>query len=343
MNEPHDPSAEPRHIDLAAAAWLIKRDRGLTAAEQDEFLQWLAADARHGEWFARHQQTWKDLNALAQWQPEHSADPNPDLLARPARSRRAWRLPAGVALAAAALALAWLGLASREPAPTPETAAAARKLSPALGYESRVLDDGSIVELKRGAIVVADFTPAERGIRLVAGEAHFKVTKDARRPFVVRAGTVNVRAVGTAFGVCLNAASVEVLVTEGRVQVTPPVAAPAVSAAAELGAGERTVVSLAGEAAPPQVVAVSGEEIARRLSWQPQLFDFNATPLREVVAAFNRHNHVELVIGDPALANVPIVASFRSDNVDGFVRLLELSAGVRAERGERSIVLRRAR
>ena len=41
--------ADITRIDLAAAEWLVKRDRGLTAEEQDAFLQWMAADPRHGE------------------------------------------------------------------------------------------------------------------------------------------------------------------------------------------------------------------------------------------------------------------------------------------------------
>ena len=46
--EPDSPAAGRRA--QAAADWLVRRDRRLTAAEQDEFLEWLAADARHGEW-----------------------------------------------------------------------------------------------------------------------------------------------------------------------------------------------------------------------------------------------------------------------------------------------------
>jgi len=38
-----------------------------------------------------------------------------------------------------------------------------------------------------------------------------------------------------------------------------------------------------------------------------------------------------------------MVASFRSDNVDGFVRLLELTAGVRAERSGDTIRLHKTR
>ena len=72
--------------------------------------------------------------------------------------------------------------------------------------------------------------------------------------------------------------------------------------------------------------------------------DFNAAPLHDVVAEFNRRNRVQLRVADPALAAVRISAAFRSDNVEGFVRLLEAGFGARAERhGDAEIVLVRTR
>jgi transmembrane sensor len=209
------------------------------------------------------------------------------------------------------------------------------------GYESRALDDGTVVELNGGAQIDVQFTAAERRVRLVRGEAHFQVAKNPLRPFLVEAGGVTVRAVGTAFNVLLGSQAVDVLVTEGRVRVDPPAAAAAARVAPDVSAGQRVVVSLSGGAAPV-VSTVSEEEIARRLAWQPRLLDFSATPLAEVAAEFNRRNRTQLVLADPALRAMPIVASFRSDNLDGFVRMLEISAGVSVERTGDTVVLRRA-
>jgi transmembrane sensor len=93
----------------------------------------------------------------------------------------------------------------------------------------------------------------------------------------------------------------------------------------------------------PIVEAASSEDVAHSLEWKPHMLDFESTPLAEVVAVFNRHNRAQLTIGDEALRTLPIVASIRSDNVDGFVRLLEATSGVRAERRDSEIILRRAR
>jgi len=190
---------------------------------------------------------------------------------------------------------------------------------------------------------VLQFTAAERRVVLVHGEAQFAVARNPLRPFVVRAGGVDVRAIGTAFNVKLDGAQLEVLVTEGTVQVAarpPAVAAtadarPPAPMVERLTAGHRTVISVAprpADAVPPVVIATSPEEIARLLDWQPRLLDFDFTPLHEVAAEFNRRNRVQLTLADPALATLPIVASIRSDNVEGFVRLLETTLNIRAER-----------
>ena len=326
-----------REIALAASGWIVRNNRGLTAAEQDEFSSWLAADPRHGEWWAKRRQAWSEFDVLTEWRPEHSSEPNPDLLAAPRRGRRnglKWVFPVSLALAAG-VAVALIVL---RPAPAGKNVPV---IAAAAGYESRALDDGTVVELNGGAEIEVQFTAAERRVRLVRGEAHFQVAKNPLRPFVVEAGGVAVRAVGTAFNVLLGSQAVDVLVTEGRVRVDPPAAAAAARVAPDVSAGQRVVVSLSGGAAPV-VSTVSEEEIARRLAWQPRLLDFSATPLAEVAAEFNRRNRTQLVLADPALRAMPIVASFRSDNLDGFVRMLEISAGVSAERTGDTVVLRRA-
>jgi transmembrane sensor len=315
-----------------AARWLALHDRGLSGAEQDEFLQWLAADPRHGAWFARHRGGWERLDRIAAWHPQHGAEPNPDVLARPAR-RAWWRRPA-LRAAAVILFLSGGGIAVQRLWTERGAASGA-----AAGYERRVLEDGSTIELTGAAELEVHFTPGERRVALRRGEALFTVAKDAARPFVVRAGGVSVRAVGTAFNVRLEAERVAVLVTEGRVQVAPPERA---AAAPLVGAGELAVVALAAGSVP-QVRPAPAAEQARVRAWQPQLLDFAATPLAEVLAELNRRNRVQLVLADPALGRLSIAASIRSDNLEGFVQLLATTARLRAEpQGDYRIVLRAA-
>ena len=145
MRRPEPDSPEAQRRAQVAADWLVKRDRGLTPAEQDEFFAWLAADPRHGEWLALHRNVVGDFSVLAQWRPEHSEEPNPDLLARPAR-RRLWFVPMTLAAAAA---MALLAFWSRPPVQSPPAPAPIG----ATELERRILEDGSTVDLNRGAVV----------------------------------------------------------------------------------------------------------------------------------------------------------------------------------------------
>jgi transmembrane sensor len=329
--EPDSPEADRRSRE--AAEWLARRDAGLTAVEQDEFLQWLAGDPRHGEWLALHRAVVADFTALAQWRPEHSEEPNPDLLA-PQRGRVRWLAPVGLAAAAAiAIGLAFWGGGSP---------------SPAAPLARRLLEDGSSVELNRGAVVRDAFTAKERRVELVTGEAYFSVAKNPDRPFIVRAGGVDVRAIGTAFSVRLDAGAVEVLVTEGRVGVrhekeSAQIATAAADTATLVDAGQKATVSLT-TIAPPQVSAATPAQISRHLGWQTQLLDFSSAPLAVAVAEFNLRNSVQFEIADTDLAAMPIVASIRSDNVEGFVQFLAAAPGVQIERrGVDTIIVRRKR
>ena len=346
MSDAADPAPESEAIAHAAAAWVLRLDRGLTAAEQDDFLQWLASDPRHAVQLARHRKNWQRLERLAQWRPEHSARPNPDLLAPTPRGVRCFAPVLALAAAAAVAALVvW-----RKPAESsPVMRAPAVAVVPAPPVTQRTLEDGTVVELNKGAVLAVEFSPDLRRVRLEHGEAHFTVAKNPARPFVVSARGMDVVAVGTAFNVRLDSAVVEVLVTEGRVRVSelpkPVAGSPEKPAVVPLlQAGQRAVVSLASQPEAPQIATLTPGEIARVLAWQHRMLDFTAAPMAEVVAEFNRRNGVQLVIADPELAAVRISATFRSDNIEGFVSLVEMGFGTRAERhGESEIWLRKAR
>jgi transmembrane sensor len=336
-----NPSGHSRSsVDSAAAAWLAKRDRGLVAAEQDAYLQWLRENPAHSAAIAQLERMWSRLDGLHTWQPAHSSRPNPDLLAPPRRRLR-WIWPTALAAAAAvtiAAFVCWQPLRTtpRTPAPVAHTAP-----------EKKTLEDGTVVDLNTGAEIEVKFTATTRAVRLVRGEAHFAVAKNPARPFVVTADTFEVRAVGTAFAVQLNPGAVSVLVTEGRVKLDElPAAADdhAPRIASELVAGQEALVVLREGSSPNvHVREVAADEIARLLAWQSLQLEFVSLPLREVVEAFNRHNTRRLLIEDHETGEIVVGGSFRADNIEPFVRLLDLGFGVSAYPRGDDIVLRRRR
>ncbi len=351
MKPPGDGSIPPE-VHEQAALWVSRRDRGLTPDEQDAYMHWLHSHPAHRHAVARHAAALQRLMQLHDWAPGHTEEPNEDILA-PARPRP-WRR---VLLAAACLALA-AAIAWRAPSSAGPEAASASADNYLRVNERLALPDGSRVELKDGSRIQVEYSAHERVVRLERGEAHFSVWKDALRPFVVRVGQVAVVAVGTAFNVRREDRNVEVLVTSGRVRLAAAAAsdstgetagsAGSAPAGAELGAGERASVdALAPVPAGglvPAITRVSNDEIAQALSWQTPRLEFRDTPLASAVAQFNRLNKHQLVIGDAGLVDLRIGGNFRPDNVEAFVRLLELGFSVQAtRRGEHETILRRRR
>ena len=250
--------------------------------------------------------------------------------------RRRRQRRAGVAVASLALAVvigfAWRG--SEKTAPAAGPVATTTVTRPA----RQLLADGSHVELNGDAQVRVELSAAVRRVTILRGEAHFEVAHDAGRPFVVVAGDVAVRAVGTAFAVRLAPAGVNVLVTDGRVAVdratSDPLATP-VNPLAFVSKGARVEVSpadLAPAAASPVVVTVSPEELAERLAWRVPRLEFNDTPLREAVALFNRHGPVKLSLAAAPLGDLRVSGTVRADNTAALLQLLRADYGIEAMR-----------
>jgi transmembrane sensor len=340
-------------VELAAANWLVLQDRGLSADEQRQFERWLETDARHRRLYAGLRTTWGAIDRM----------PAGAIVAPTARRRWKAQLIAGSLAAAAALVFMASMLSTRRASGPARHEA----VTPVGGFQALSLPDGSVVRLNTASAVEVAYSATERGVRLTQGEASFEVARDTARPFVVRVGEVDVRAVGTIFNIRRGSDTVEVLVTEGKVRVNdaasgrslisgelsapprdtagasadaskPPAEAPPGDAL--LVAGQRLRLKVAAVAAPvAAVVELAPDEVARALAWQNRRVEFDLEPLEAIVAEFNRYNRHQLVIADPRLAQQRFGGKFPARDIEAFVRSLETTFGVRVERRENETVL----
>ncbi len=342
--------AARERAESAAAAWLAGFDAGVSPEKRRQFEKWLAEDPLNADAWTGLKGVWDAFDG-----PRISGEAPAmvrELAAR--RRRRVFRVRLGAcAAAAAAAAAAWAFLSVRS---VPPSTAAGIVASNAviLRPESRVLPDGSVVELNKGARIEVEYQPATRNVRLVSGEANFAVAKNHERPFIVTVGGVQVRAVGTAFALKLGSESVDLLVTEGRVAVDRPAGNPVPDrseGAAPAGSAVPVFVSAGSLLVVPTGAHVSGdtlhiqnltpEEIDRRLAWREPSIGLSDTPLADAVALFNQGGRLHLSIDDPQLARLRLSGVFRAGNAEGFVRLLESNYGVKVERrGDGEVVLR---
>lgn len=329
MTQSYESENNRRDAGNEAAAWAWRLDRGLSAQEQDELFDWIAADPIHADLLSRHRQDWKRLDNLSAWCPEHSSRPNPDLLApkaKPGISRLVWFSMA----AAAALAVGFVIFQEGSSRSANAVSEAIAEAKPEIRNQ---LEDGSTIKLKEGAEVTVLFTSSERRVRLEKGEAFFIVAKDASRPFVVEVHGVDVSAVGTAFNVRLDEDAVEVLVAEGIVEVASSSddgVSPELNEKPRFEAHQRAIISLSSQKEAPQVAVLSKAEIQRVLAWQHGAMTFAAKPLAEIIEELNRLNDTQLTIVDPDLASERFTGTFLSSNVEGFVSVLKNGYGVDA-------------
>lgn len=191
-------------------------------AEAAEVQAWAAASPDNGHYLEELRWLWQQAPA-GRSAPSFTVDVETALASvrskidRPVALRASigwrWAIAAGLTLVLAAY---WFFRPTTLPL-TPTDAAMA-------SYALRdTLTDGTVIALnQQTSIQVAQgYNQRERRLRL-NGTAHFAVYPDPKRPFVVEADQVEVKAVGTAFNVETRAAEGKVLVfvTEGKVAMT---------------------------------------------------------------------------------------------------------------------------
>ncbi len=310
--------AEQVALRQTAAAWMVRRDRGLSAAESIEYELWLAADPRH----TSAMRTLGDAWTMLERTPEPFAERSLEVAAH-RRSRHRTVVAISSLAAAAALtiaALGWWRAAERfEP-----TASGLVAVGPRGGL---ALADGSVVQLNAGGEIIEEFDRNERRVRLTRGEAHFTVVKEPGRPFVVMAGALRVQAVGTVFNVNLQSARIEVLVTEGRVQL----ASARESTAPLVEAGQRAVLETDRNGPAITVSRPDRAEIAHALLWQETLVPLGGATLAEIVQDFERRFGVRMVLADPELAGLRVGGRLRGDNPENFAKLLATTFDLEVE------------
>ena len=310
-------------IDGIAARWVMRMDRGeIGEAEQRDLDAWLEADTRHRGAFIRAQAVWCDMDRIA-------ALGGGELMSAPRRRWAAASFQRAAAIAACVLALTLtsLGVSSRY--------FAGRESTDRGETRRLMLDDGSALALNTQSVLQVKYDDDERRIVLRQGEATFQVAHDEQRPFVVQAGDVSVRAVGTAFNVRMKPEGVEVTVTEGVVDIlrTDDPDKPAIR---RVRHNEEVV---AQTERPIAVETVSDAVIARRLAWQEGRLIFEGERLAAAIEEVNRYSSTRVVIDDPELAQKAFIGTFKIGDARGFAHAAAAAFNMRVVEREKNLHL----
>jgi transmembrane sensor len=312
-------------IDGIAAGWAVRASEGALAEhDRGELEAWLARDPRHRGAFVRAQAIWHDLDRVAAMAGSGSEEP---VVRAPSPHRRMRTFAIAASLLVAVLA--GLGVGHEH--------YAGRHVAGVGQIVRLVLDDGSIVVLNTDSEIRVRYGQAQRGIHLQRGEATFQVVSDPARPFVVEAGDVAARAVGTEFAVRRVGDAVAVTVIEGVVEVERP----GFRRLEQPRRAARNDQIVAARAQPMVETVLTTEEVTRRHSWREGYLTFDGERLETAIAEMNRYSSVPIRIVDPDLASEHFVGVFRIGDTRAFARSAAATFDARVVEDAGAIVLTR--
>ena len=183
--------------------------------------------------------------------------------------------------------------------------------------DSVTLSDGSVVHLGPASRIVV----RDRDVTLT-GTGYFRVAHDVSRPFVVHANGIQVRDIGTEFGVNADSGRpVRVVVREGVVSLHNA------SDSVVLNQGDIGVAPRSG-----RVQASRGTASADDVAWMQGRLVFRDATLEEVAADLRRWYGVEIRVTDDALLRRVFTGSFTTETPDRVLEAIGLALGVRVER-----------
>jgi transmembrane sensor len=333
--------ASLREIELVAVNWVAEMEGGLSPQLQAKLESWLESDMRHRIALLRAHHAWERARELSKYlltelayatdlsvDARYNSGPDATIelqsrndyapavrRLRRVLTRRQWLATACVGVV---LALLLATLSRQYASRTAEQVAYGTSIGE---HKSTTLADGSVIVLNANSRLHVESGSAKRIVRLVRGEAYFKIAHNAKKEFVVIAGDVVVRDVGTAFAVrALQDGHIEVLVAEGTVQVefpTPESSSPDLK-------GQRAITTVsAGQSASIRaghvsVARLSSTEVDCKLGWREGTLCFMGETVAEAVEEFNRYNQRRLIMDDPFIANWHIVGVFSAAAPEDF-------------------------
>jgi transmembrane sensor len=335
----HDSEALDKLLARRASRW-VEDMRDATPKERLAFVAWLKespGNVRNFLMLTMIDQSLEDVD------PDKELDVEPLLAAvdpaivelpraglrpaakNPRRMGRAARAAAACLMACAVVA--WLLLSPREPA--------WRVFETATGEQRAFeLEDGSLIHLNTHSRAAIHYSANGRDVRLLEGEALFRVQHDASRPFRVYTRDALVQAVGTQFNVYERSEGTTVAVIEGRVNIQPasypttPAAAGGVGPStprAEPQASSGRMVHSSEEAEithQGQVSVRAAPDVTDAVAWQKRRLVFRQQTLEFIAAQFNRYSRKQIRVSDPAVAGRVYSGVFDADDVDSFAQAL---------------------
>ncbi len=299
-------------IDEIAAKWAVLQfGNKITPKDEIAFQEWYNSDIRHQGAFLRAEAA---LNLVSSY--DTNIDLNEEIEEKP--KRRAFIQGA---IAASALVGGLFAFQNYTNHKIKTIKGELRELP---------LADKSIVKLNTDTELDIAYNNKTRGIKLIKGEAWFKVAHNKEVPFIVDTSEVKIRAVGTAFSVRKFATGVQVNVTEGKVAIWN-------TNNKTIYAQKGTSVFMPNNSEP--IIESSDNIVDKNTAWRTNQIILNEDTISYAVAEFNRYNNKQIILIGDELKSKKIVGGFNVHDIENFAHAMQVTFNTNLTINEKEIIL----
>jgi ferric-dicitrate binding protein FerR (iron transport regulator) len=198
------------------------------------------------------------------------------------------------------------------------------------------LPDGSNVWLNHNSSLKypAMFHGNTRSVELI-GEGYFEVVHNSKIPFIVKAGEIQIKALGTTFNIMAYSDEdrIETSLIIGRVELQHP------------DPNGKLISLLKMKPTDLAIFQISNNEISTRtidddryFSWKDGKLVFNKEPMGEAVKKLSRWFNVDIQVKDPELLDLTYTATFVHETLPQVMELIALVSPVSYSISDRQVI-----
>lgn len=320
-------------IDILLASYFAGE---ADASERAQVESWKAASEKNAKYFEDSKKVWdasdlllndKRFNTDASWNKLQNSIHNSGKSGKSKSRNFVWAAAAGVALIITVVSLLMMNI---------NGVGDVREITFASGMRTAndTLPDQSIVQLNRNSkINYANVFEGEIREVNLEGEAFFQVQRNENQPFIIRAGKMEIKVLGTSFNVRAYPGedSVHVSVETGKVQCV---------------AGSDTVIITPGQYAVYESgsgkIRLGQEDDPNRSAYRNRIFSFNGTPLSTMVLQLNAAYGCNIILKNDGLKTCRFSSTkvFNNEPVDNIIEAIKLTfPGITSQHNGNVIIL----
>lgn len=196
------------------------------------------------------------------------------------------------------------------------------------------LPDGTVIKLNNcSKLIYPEHFSGDLREVFLEGEAYFDVAHDKKHPFIVRAGELKIRVLGTKFNV--NASS--------RV---PQITATLIEGSIEAVTGKKSILMKPNQKLKYDVSSgrVSLTELTnanREIKWTQNVWILSDTPLLDICQRLEQQFNVKFIIMNDELINKSFTGEFyTNESLESILKTMQISTSFKYEWKGKNIVLK---